>query len=97
MSGMSNTAGKASLAEDLRALVDDAAALLRATASAGGAQLEDQAQATLAQLRSRLATLEEQVREGVRDVDAYVHENPWQAIGVAAGLGLLVGLIVGRR
>jgi ElaB/YqjD/DUF883 family membrane-anchored ribosome-binding protein len=97
MSGMSKTPENASLADDLRALVDDAQALLRATASAGSAQLEDQAQATLAELRRRLATLEDQVRGGVREVDDYVHENPWQAVGIAAGLALLLGLIVGRR
>jgi ElaB/YqjD/DUF883 family membrane-anchored ribosome-binding protein len=29
--------------------------------------------------------------------DAYVHENPWKAIGVAAGVGLVIGLLIGRR
>jgi ElaB/YqjD/DUF883 family membrane-anchored ribosome-binding protein len=32
-----------------------------------------------------------------RTTDGYVHENPWKAIGVAAGLGVLVGLLAGRR
>ena len=29
--------------------------------------------------------------------DKYVHDNPWQAIGVAAGVGFLLGLLIGRR
>ena len=29
--------------------------------------------------------------------DEYVHDNPWRAIGAAAGIGLLVGLLIGRR
>jgi len=29
--------------------------------------------------------------------DEFVHRNPWEAVGVAAGLGLLVGLFIGRR
>lgn len=27
----------------------------------------------------------------------YVHKNPWQSAGIAAGLGLIVGLLIGRR
>jgi ElaB/YqjD/DUF883 family membrane-anchored ribosome-binding protein len=29
--------------------------------------------------------------------DEYVHENPWQAIGIGAAIGFLVGLVVSRR
>jgi ElaB/YqjD/DUF883 family membrane-anchored ribosome-binding protein len=29
--------------------------------------------------------------------DDYVHENPWRAIGVAAGIGVIIGLLIGRR
>jgi ElaB/YqjD/DUF883 family membrane-anchored ribosome-binding protein len=29
--------------------------------------------------------------------DDYVHEHPWTSIGVAAGFGLLIGLLIGRR
>ena len=29
--------------------------------------------------------------------DNYVHENPWQAVGIAAGVGLVIGLLIGRR
>jgi ElaB/YqjD/DUF883 family membrane-anchored ribosome-binding protein len=29
--------------------------------------------------------------------DTYVHENPWQAVGIAAGVGLVIGLLIGRR
>jgi ElaB/YqjD/DUF883 family membrane-anchored ribosome-binding protein len=31
------------------------------------------------------------------DADAYVHDKPWQSIGIAAGLGLLIGLLISRR
>jgi ElaB/YqjD/DUF883 family membrane-anchored ribosome-binding protein len=36
-------------------------------------------------------------KEAARATDAYVHENPWRAVGVAAGFGLLIGLLSGRR
>jgi ElaB/YqjD/DUF883 family membrane-anchored ribosome-binding protein len=29
--------------------------------------------------------------------DDYVHENPWQAIGIAAAVGLVAGLLMNRR
>jgi ElaB/YqjD/DUF883 family membrane-anchored ribosome-binding protein len=36
-------------------------------------------------------------REALDDADEYVRENPWQSIGVAAGIAFLVGLLAGRR
>jgi len=40
------------------------------------------------------------VRKGrkiAHDTDEYVHEHPWRAIGIAAGVGLLVGMLIARR
>jgi len=86
------------IAEDLRALVSDAEALLRTTGNAtSDAELQERAQATLREMRVRLSALEEQVRERARDVDSYVRDNPWQAVAVAGGVALLLGLIMGRR
>ena len=88
------------IAEDLRALVSDAEALLRTTTNAtttGGAELQERAQATLREMRARLSDLEEQVRDRARDVDSYVRDNPWQAVAVVGGVALLLGLIMGRR
>jgi len=94
---MTETYDGGRLAEDLRTLVDDAEALLRATSNAGSAELQERAQATLQDLRARLATLEDQVRTRARDVDSYVRDNPWQAVAVAGGIALMLGLLMGRR
>lgn len=88
-------AGK--LAEELRALVSDAEALLQASTSADSAELRKRAEATLRDLRGRLTALEEQVSAGARDLDGYVRDNPWQAVAIAGGAALVLGLIVGRR
>lgn len=85
------------LADDLRTLVDDAEALLRASTNAGGAEIQGRAQASLQELRIRLAALEERVRERARDVDSFVRDNPWQAVAVVGGVALLLGLLMGRR
>ncbi|TLY76188.1 MAG: DUF883 domain-containing protein [Gammaproteobacteria bacterium] len=88
-------AGK--LAEELRSLVSDAEALLRASGSADGAEMQQRAEATLRELRTRLSALEEQLTARARDIDSYVRGNPWQAVAVAGGVALLLGLLVGRR
>jgi len=94
---MTETYDGGRLAEDLRTLVDDAEALLRATSNAGSAEVQERAQETLQDLRLRLAAIEERVREGARDVDAFVRDNPWRAMAVVGGAALLIGLLMGRR
>ena len=56
---------------------------------------------SLEQARARLETLEEELKAHAKaalgDADAYVHENPWQSIGIAAAIGLVLGVLIGRR
>ena len=85
------------LAEELRALVSEAEALLRTSTETVSAAGREQAEATIADLRQRLASLERQVKARARDVDDYVRDNPWQAVAMAGGVALLLGLIMGRR
>jgi ElaB/YqjD/DUF883 family membrane-anchored ribosome-binding protein len=92
---MNETYDGGRLAEDLRALMSDAEALLRATAKAGNGELQERAQATLQDLRARYRTIESQMRDRAHDVDAYVHQNPWQAVGVVGGVGLMLGVLMG--
>jgi len=79
---------------DLKALVRDAQALFDEATAAGGAKAEDHAITRAHDLQ------EAAVRKGrkiAHDTDEYVHEHPWQAIGIAAGVGLLVGMLIARR
>ena len=85
------------LADELRALVSDAEALLRTSTGTASPAEQAHAEATVAELRTRLTALEQQVRARARDVDSYVRDNPWQAVAVAGGVALLLGLIMGRR
>jgi len=36
-------------------------------------------------------------REAAQQADQFVHEKPWQAVGIAAAVGLVAGLLIGRR
>jgi ElaB/YqjD/DUF883 family membrane-anchored ribosome-binding protein len=39
----------------------------------------------------------EKSKAAAKVTDEYVHDNPWRAIGAAAGIGLVIGLLIGRR
>jgi ElaB/YqjD/DUF883 family membrane-anchored ribosome-binding protein len=92
------------LLEDLQLLVRDAEALLKATATQTGERVEEvraRAEESLRVTKERLAEMEDQALERAREVataaDKYVRENVWQSVGIAAGVGLLVGLLLRRR
>jgi ElaB/YqjD/DUF883 family membrane-anchored ribosome-binding protein len=92
------------LMQDLRLVVEDAEALLKATAGQADekiAQARTRAEESLRQARRRMQEMgediEAQVRASARAADEYVHDNPWQSIGVTAGIAFLVGYLIGRR
>jgi ElaB/YqjD/DUF883 family membrane-anchored ribosome-binding protein len=91
-------AGK--LAEDIRTLVKDAEALLRASAENAEDLTEDarrRAQESLHVLRSQLSEIERDLKGRAQVLDGYVHENPWTAVAVVGGVALLLGMLMGRR
>ena len=99
-----STVTKEKLVADLKLVIADADELLRATASQAGekvGELRVRMQENLTSARHKLAdaeaALKEKSREVARATDDYVHDHPWKSIGVAAGVGLLVGLLIGRR
>jgi ElaB/YqjD/DUF883 family membrane-anchored ribosome-binding protein len=96
-SAMTEGVDAGQLALELRALLSDAEALLRASTGADAAQLHERAESSVRELRARLSSLEEQLRERGQAVDAYVRANPWQAVAVAGGAALLLGLLLARR
>jgi ElaB/YqjD/DUF883 family membrane-anchored ribosome-binding protein len=92
------------LIDDLTAVIKDAESLLRVTAEQTGDKVEEiraRAEETVRNAKARLGEVEEQALERARelagDADEYVRGNPWQAVGIAAGVGLLVGLLMSRR
>ena len=90
--------------DSVKESLDDAEKLLREAADATGdkaAELREKAMASLR--RSRLALYDAQDavlakgRQAARAADDYVHDNPWQAAGIAGLTGLLVGMLISRR
>ena len=92
------------LMDDLQTVLEDAEALLSATTGQAGERIQQvraRAEETVRAVRDRLASAQNELtrraREALDDADEYVRENPWQSIGVAAGIAFLVGLLAGRR
>ncbi|HEY6720835.1 MAG TPA: DUF883 family protein [Burkholderiales bacterium] len=92
------------LAADLRLVISDAEALLRATAGKAGdtvaaarAKMQESLESAKLQLGPLGEEAAEQARAAVRVTDDYVRENPWQAVGIAALVGIALGLLVSRR
>lgn len=92
------------LIDNLAAVIRDAESLLRATASQTGERVEEiraRAEESVRQAKQRLASIEEEALEHARELageaDQYVRGNPWQAVGIAAGIGLVLGLLMSRR
>ncbi len=95
---------KDKLVQDFRIVVADAEELLKATASQAGekvAAARERVEDSLHQAKIKLAEVEDVVvlktKQAARATDEYVQENPWRAVGIAAGVGLIVGLLIGRR
>jgi len=99
-----NTITKEQLLADMRVVVGDLESMLKATANSADLEvraLADRLRERLGAAKARLIDAEHAVlekgRQIARTTDDYVHENPWTSIGVAAGMGLLLGIVIGRR
>jgi ElaB/YqjD/DUF883 family membrane-anchored ribosome-binding protein len=98
------TVSSQQLTADLNAIVNDAEALLKATAGDAGAKLgsvRERLEESVKATRARVAEMEDaviaQTKAAARATDEYVHENPWPSIGIAAAAGIVLGVLIGRR
>ena len=95
---------RAKLVADFRSVIRDTEELLRATANEGGESLgavRDRVAERVARAKEDLAEFGEDAfargKAAARTTDEYVRAHPWQSVGVAAAIGLLVGLFTQRR
>ena len=97
-------ASREQLIDDFNKVVADTEDLLRSAVSAGGekatawrANLEQSLRTTRARLKELEEDAMKRTTEAARATDQYVHENPWQAVAAAAGVGFLIGVLLSRR
>ncbi|HPP46052.1 MAG TPA: DUF883 family protein [Accumulibacter sp.] len=95
---------KQKIVADMRGVVADAEEILRATAGAAGekmTELRERVSERLRDAKIRLADAEaalvDRSKAACRATDDYVRDNPWRAVGIAAAIGLLLGVVIGRR
>jgi ElaB/YqjD/DUF883 family membrane-anchored ribosome-binding protein len=90
----------AKLTNDLKAVVRDAEELLKATGSQTGEHLTALRARLTAAMDSAKATchrIEEKAVAAAKATDHVIREHPYESLGVAFGIGLLVGVLVARK
>ena len=92
------------LIDDFATVLSEAEEMLKRAAAETGDKARDlraQVETKLLRAKLRLQELEgeavDRAKAAARATDDYVHDNPWQAIGIAAAVGILVGLLMNRR
>jgi ElaB/YqjD/DUF883 family membrane-anchored ribosome-binding protein len=95
---------KEQLIADFKTVVADAEALLKATANHGGEELagvRTRAEESIMAMKAKMADEQAAVlalsKDAAKAADVYVHLYPWTAVSMAAGVGLVVGLLSSRR
>ena len=102
MSNHSNSHASATrekLVEDVKVLAKDVQDLLKATASVVGdkaAEARTRVEESLKIAQDKLSDARSHVQakgqEAFSVTDSYVRDNPWNAVGIAAGIGFLLGI-----
>ncbi len=89
---------------DMKTLVEDAQALFREATSTSGIKAEelrarglDLLDNAMAKAQDLQAAALDASKELAESADGYVKENPWTAIAVSAGVGVLIGLLIARK
>jgi ElaB/YqjD/DUF883 family membrane-anchored ribosome-binding protein len=97
-------AAKERVIRDFKAVVVDTEELLKATANQTGdrimaarARMEESLAATKKQLAELEENMLEKAKAAAQATDQMVHENPWKSVGIAAAVGLLLGMLIHRR
>jgi ElaB/YqjD/DUF883 family membrane-anchored ribosome-binding protein len=92
------------LVSDMKTVIADAEELLKATASAAGdrvtaarAKVEDSMRIAKVKIAAAEEAVVDRAKAAARATDDYVHAHPWKAVGTAAAVGVIVGMLIGRR
>jgi ElaB/YqjD/DUF883 family membrane-anchored ribosome-binding protein len=101
--GLDGDVSKEKLMQDLQLVVSDAEELLRMTAAQAGEKVSaarERIQDSVLAAKEHLAVAEEamleKTRQAARATDEYVRDNPWRAVGIGAGVGLVIGMLISR-
>jgi ElaB/YqjD/DUF883 family membrane-anchored ribosome-binding protein len=95
---------KDKLVAEMKVVMADAEELLKATASAAGdkvsaarARMEDSLRTARVKVAEAQEVVVDRAKAAARATDDYVHANPWRAVGIGAGVGLVIGILISLR
>ena len=102
--GYAEKSSREKLVQDLKAVVNDAEELLKATAQQTGekvavvrAKAEESLKAARARIEEEKEAVMARAKVAAKTADDFVKENPWQAVGIGALAGLVLGILISRR
>jgi ElaB/YqjD/DUF883 family membrane-anchored ribosome-binding protein len=82
---------------DIEDLITSMTPLTGADLERAKQKLTERVEAAKESLTEVSTEIAERARESARVTNTYVHEHPWQSVGIGAILGLLVGIALNRR
>lgn len=88
------------LTNDLKNVVHDAEDLIHAlgdSATGKAAEAKARLKKAVASAKDTCADLQEHAKESAKAADRVVRDHPYESIGIALAVGLVVGLLVGRK
>ena len=93
-----------SLMEDFKAVMNDSEELLKATANQTGEKIgaaRARAEESLREARRKIGKIEGDLvgrtKAATKVADRLIHDNPWQSVGIATAVGVVLGILIGRR
>ena len=99
-----STSVQEQLVSDIKSVISEGEEILSATADQAGEKignLRERIKMRLADSKVRLIHAEEvllaKTKATAQATDEFVHESPWTSIGIAAGVGVLIGMLISRR
>jgi ElaB/YqjD/DUF883 family membrane-anchored ribosome-binding protein len=90
---MKKEAAERNIMTDLKAVIADAEELLRATADQAGPKVQEVRE----RAEESLSAAREHLKDAGVEIDNQVRANPWAAVGIAAGVGLVIGILLSRK
>ena len=89
---------------DMKTLVKDAQELFREASQVSGEKAEEMRAKGLVLLDTAMEKAQEvqaialeKGKAAAKDADEFVHENPWKAVAISAGVGVLIGMLISRK
>ena len=89
---------------DMKTLIEEAQDLFREATQVTGAKADELRSKGLSLLETATQKAHEfqevaleKGKKAAQATDEFVHEHPWKAVGIAAGIGLVVGVLIARR